>query len=146
MWLLFGVIAIIVTFVNLYLYIKGKNYHLAMAIGLSFTSLTLVASYNMVSDWINNQDWVALLDVVPTMSRAFWILTIISILLNIMPIFLTLNKKIKWAQLVLMLTLQEKVEIKCRVLFFYITLTSSKVCYIDSKIRNFNRRINHEVC
>lgn len=146
MWLLFGVIAIIATFVNLYLYIKGKNYHLAMAIGLSFTSLTLVASYNMVSDWINNQDWVALLDVVPTMSRAFWILTIISILLNIMPIFLTLNKKIKWAQLVLMLTLQEKVEIKCRVLFFYITLTSSKVCYIDSKIRNFNRRINHEVC
>lgn len=146
MWLLFGVIAIIATFVNLYLYIKGKNYHLAMAIGLSFTSLTLVASYNMVSDWINNQDWVALLDVVPTMSRAFWILTIISILLNIMPIFLTLNKKIKWAQLVLMLTLQEKVEIKCIVLFFYITLTSSKVCYIDSKIRNFNRRINHEVC
>jgi membrane-associated HD superfamily phosphohydrolase len=93
MWLIFGGIAIIATFINLYLYTTGKNYHLAMAMGLSFTALTLVASYSMVSDWVNVEDWSALLDVVPTMSRAFWILTVISILLNITPTFLELKNK-----------------------------------------------------
>ena len=93
MWLIFGGIAIVATFLNLYLYKAGKNYHLAMAIGLSFTALTLAASYSMVSDWVNAEDWSALLDVVPTMSRAFWILTVISLLLNITPTFLELKNK-----------------------------------------------------
>lgn len=88
MWLIFGGIAIIATFINLYLYTKGKNYTLAMAIGLSFTALTLVAQYNMVSNWVHVEDWSALLDVVPTMSTLLWILTIISILLNIVPAFI----------------------------------------------------------
>lgn len=64
-----------------------------MAIGLSFTALTLAASYSMVSDWVNVEDWSALLDVVPTMSIAFWGLTVISILLNITPTFLELKNK-----------------------------------------------------
>lgn len=93
MWLVFGVIAIIATFINLYLYTKDKNYHLATAIGLSFTALTLVASYSMVSDWVIAEDWIALLDVVPMMSRALWILSIISILLNTIPFFLELKNK-----------------------------------------------------
>jgi hypothetical protein len=93
MWLIFGGIAIIATFLNLYLYKTGKNYHLAMAIGLSFTALTLVASYGMVSSWVNVEDWAALLDVVPTMSIAFWILTVLSIFLNIMPTFLEIKNK-----------------------------------------------------
>ena len=93
MWLIFGGIAIVATFLNLYLYKAGKNCHLAMAIGLSFTALTLAASYSMVSDWVNAEDWSALLDVVPTMSIAFWVLTVISILLNITPTFLELKNK-----------------------------------------------------
>lgn len=64
-----------------------------MAIGLSFTALTLVASYGMVSSWVNVEDWAALLDVVPTMSIAFWILTVLSIFLNIMPTFLEIKNK-----------------------------------------------------
>ncbi len=95
MWLVFGGIAVITTFINLYLYTKDKNHHLAKAIGLSFTVLTLVASYSMVSDWVIAEDWIALLDVVPTMSRALWILKIISILLNIIPFFLELKNKKK---------------------------------------------------
>ena len=71
MWLIFGGVAIIATFINHYLYTTGKNYHLAMAIGLSFTALTLVASYSLVSDWVNVKDWSALLDVVPTMIRVY---------------------------------------------------------------------------
>lgn len=93
MWLLFGAIAIIATVVNLYLYKTGKNYHLAMAIGFSFTVLTLVASYGMVSSWVNVEDWAALSDVVPTMSVVFWVLAIFSILLNVTPTFLELKNK-----------------------------------------------------
>lgn len=88
MWFLFGLIAIAATCVNLYLYALGKNYKLAMAMGLSFTALTLAADYNMVADWVQAEDWSALSDVVPIMSTALWVLTIISILLNIIPMLL----------------------------------------------------------
>ena len=86
MFLVLGTIAIVATVLNLYLYKVGKNYKLAMAMGLSFTALTLVAGHSMISDWVKVKDWAALLDVVPTMTTALWILTIVSILLNIIPI------------------------------------------------------------
>lgn len=93
MWLVLGIIAIVATFINFYMYGTGKDYKLAMAMGLSFTALTLVAGYRMVSDWVELEDWSALLDVMPTMETALGILTIISILLNITPILLELKNK-----------------------------------------------------
>ncbi|KAA0543164.1 hypothetical protein FZW96_20775 [Bacillus sp. BGMRC 2118] len=95
MWLIIGVIAIVVTFVNLYMYTAGKDYKLAMALGLSFTALTLCAEYSLVSDWVEVADWAALEDVVPGMERALWFLTIVSILLNIAPILLERRGKKK---------------------------------------------------
>lgn len=91
MWFLFGLIAIAATCVNLYLYAIGKDYKLAMAIALSFTALTLAADYSMVAGWVRAEDWSALSDVVPIMSSALWVLTIISILLNIIPVLLELK-------------------------------------------------------
>ncbi|MGV2941903.1 hypothetical protein AB5I83_20040 [Mesobacillus sp. LC4] len=88
MWVIFGVIAIVATLINLYMYTAGKDYKLAMAMGLSFTALTLCADYSYVSRWLKIEDWAALADVVPGMARALWFLTIVSILLNIAPIFL----------------------------------------------------------
>ena len=41
MWVILGLIAIVATFINLYMYGTGKDYKLAMAMGLSFTALTL---------------------------------------------------------------------------------------------------------
>ena len=93
MWLILGLIAIVATLINLYMYSTGKDNKLAMALGLSFTALTLVAEYSMVSDWVKVEDWSALLDVVPGMERALWVLTIISILLNITPILLDMKNK-----------------------------------------------------
>ncbi len=93
MWFVFGVIAIAATYINLYLYTAGKDYTLAMAMGLSFTALTIVADYSMVSDLVKAEDWAALSDVVPTMAVALWILTIISILLNIAPVLIELRGK-----------------------------------------------------
>ena len=88
LFMIFGVIAIVATFLNLYMYRAGKDYKLAMAIGLSFTALTLCAEYSLVSVWVEVEDWAALMDVVPGMERALWFLTIVSILLNIAPILL----------------------------------------------------------
>ena len=88
-----GLIAIVATFINLYMYKTGKDYRLAMAVGLSFTALTLVAEYRLVSNWVKVEDWSALLDVVPSMEKALWFLTIASILLNISPILLELKNK-----------------------------------------------------
>lgn len=93
MWVILGVIAIVATFINLYLYIAGKDYRLAMALGLSFTALTLCAEYSLVSMWVEVEDWAALMDVVPSMERALWFLTIVSILLNIAPVLLDMRKK-----------------------------------------------------
>ncbi|MBM7661026.1 magnesium-transporting ATPase (P-type) [Bacillus mesophilus] len=88
LFIIFGVIAIVATFINIYMYKAGKDYKLAMAMGLSFTALTLCAEYSLVSVWVEVEDWAALMDVVPGMERALWFLTIVSILLNIAPILL----------------------------------------------------------
>ena len=91
MWILLGIIAINATFINLYMYKVGKDYKLAMAIALSFTALTLCSEYTLVSRWVKLNDWMALSDVVPSMEIALWGLTIISIVLNIIPILLELK-------------------------------------------------------
>ncbi len=70
------------------MYTAGKDYKLAMAMGLAFTALTLCAEYSLVSDWVEVKDWAALDDVVPGMEKALWFLTIVSIILNIAPIHL----------------------------------------------------------
>lgn len=75
------------------MYASGKDYKLAMALGLSFTALTLCADYSYVSQWVKAEDWAALSDVVPGMARALWFLTIVSILLNMAPIFLERRRK-----------------------------------------------------
>lgn len=94
MWMVFGLLAIISTFFNLYLYMKGKNYQWAQVLGLVFTSLTLVTLHSMASIVIEAEDWVSLLDVWPTLSTVLWILTLLSIGLNVLPMFLKKGKKI----------------------------------------------------
>ncbi len=93
MWIIFGLIAFAASFLNLYLYTRRKEHNLAMAVALSFTALALLAQYTMVSSWVNEEDWTALADVVPTMNIALWILVTISILLNLSTVFLELKKK-----------------------------------------------------
>ena len=91
MFFILGIIAIIATIINLYLYKTGKDYRLAMVMGLSFTALTLLAEYTMASNWVKAEEWSSLADVVPTMANALMILTVISILLNIAPLLLDLK-------------------------------------------------------
>ncbi|WP_456278844.1 hypothetical protein [Bacillus sp. AK128] len=93
MWIILGIIAIVATVINLSLYAAGKDYKLAMAMALSFTALTICADYSYLTRWVKVEDWAALSDVIPGMARAFWFLTIVSILINIAPIFLEQKRK-----------------------------------------------------
>jgi len=50
MRIILGVIAIVVNFINLYMYKSGKDYKFAMSIGLSFTALTICSENSLASD------------------------------------------------------------------------------------------------
>ena len=52
------------------MYIAGKDYKHAIAIGLSYTAITLCSVYSLVSRWVTVEDRSALGDVVPGMERA----------------------------------------------------------------------------
>lgn len=41
-------------------------------ISLSLTALTLCAFYSADAKWVLNEDWSALMDVVPTLSKTLW--------------------------------------------------------------------------
>ena len=86
-------LALVATFFNFYLYVKGKDYQIAMALGLSFTALTVCAEYTLVSDWVKAEDWTALMDVVPSMETALWVLTVLAIAMNLAPVFLEAKRK-----------------------------------------------------
>lgn len=91
--MIFGVLAIVATLSNLYMFSVGKDYKLPMAIALSLTALTVCADYSHLAVWVEAEDWSALADVIPGMGRAWWVLTSISIGLNMLPIFLERSMK-----------------------------------------------------
>lgn len=85
MWLVFGLAAIGVTFFGLLQRARGKQGTLWSLLGLSLTALTLCAEYHVLSAWAIAGAESNILDVAPTMGKALWVLTLISIALNIVP-------------------------------------------------------------
>ncbi len=61
----------------------------ASACSLSFVALTLLMQYRMVLNWVNNEDWSALMDVVPSMFPILCGYVIVLILANIFPVIKT---------------------------------------------------------
>lgn len=82
MWFAFGVGAIITAGLNIVWTVNRKDGKWFRFISLSLTALTLCSFYSQVSVWVLHKDWSALQDVVPSVSVALWILTLISIALN----------------------------------------------------------------
>lgn len=64
----------------------------ASACSLAFVALTLLMEYRMVLNWVNKEDWSALLDVVPTTFVMLSGYVIIMILVNIVPIMKSKNE------------------------------------------------------
>ena len=87
MWLLFGAIAIVTAILNIAWAAHGKDPRWFRFASLSFTALTLCAFYSQSAQWVSHEDWSALMDVVPTMSRWLWVCAIASILINSVTLF-----------------------------------------------------------
>ena len=82
MWFAFGIGAIISAVFNIIRAVEGKDAKWFRFISLSLTALTLCAFYSQSAVWVLHKDWSALEDVIPSMSRSLWVLTLISIALN----------------------------------------------------------------
>lgn len=85
MWLVFGVGAAV--FVLLNLVKPGEKREIFRWASLSLTALALCAFYGDGAARVVAEDWGGLLDTMPTLSRALWILTAVSIVLNGMDLF-----------------------------------------------------------
>ena len=92
MWMILGPAAIITAIFNVIWSVRNQNARWFRFISLSLTALTVCAFYSMNAGWVLNEDWSALMDVVPTMSKTLWILTISSILVNSLSLFTKQDK------------------------------------------------------
>jgi len=87
MWILLGISAIITAMLNVISSVRNKETKWFRFISLSLTALTICAFYSLNKNWVLNEDWSALMDVVPATSAALWVLTISSILINSISLF-----------------------------------------------------------
>ena len=92
MWLFLGIAAIITAVLNIIWTLKGLDAKWFRFISLSLTAFTLCAFYTQVYQWVLIEDWSALYDVVPTVSKALWFLTIASIIINSISLFKKFDK------------------------------------------------------
>lgn len=80
MWLVFGIAAAVFALLNL---VKpGKHWEIIRWASLSLTALALCAFYADGAARVLKEDWGGLMDTMPTLNRALWILTILAIVLN----------------------------------------------------------------
>lgn len=84
MWLILGIIAIIFALLNVIFAIKNKSSKWYRFCSLS---LTVVAFYSEAASRVVKEDWAGLMDTMPTMNKALWILVILSIAINSVSLF-----------------------------------------------------------
>ena len=90
MWIIFGIISAVFCVIGWIMTVKhSSRAPWAAACCLAFVSLTLLMEYKMVLNWINKEDWSALLDVVPSMFSVLTGYVIVMILANIVTIVST---------------------------------------------------------
>lgn len=87
MWLIFGLAAIAAAALNLICCFTGKEAKYFRFSSLALTAMTVCAQYGMVNTWVLREDWSALMDVVPAMTRLLWLCVIASILINGISLF-----------------------------------------------------------
>lgn len=85
MWLVFGVGGAAFAFINLAK--PGKHRETFRWASLSLTALALCAFYADGAARVLKEDWGGLMNTMPTLSRALWILTAASILINGVDLF-----------------------------------------------------------
>ena len=87
MFMFFGIVAILFAVCNWYLFFTNrKQYKRFMFLSLSFTALTLCAFYSDAARMVISKDMAGLEDVVVTIHKSLWYLTIASIIINGIPL------------------------------------------------------------
>ena len=95
MWIIFGSLSIICTLMSCLSIFKSQEKLRAYwfsILGLVFTVITLLAGYQLVSNWVKHEDWSALLDVVPSMFTILTIYVITMLTANIIALILIRGK------------------------------------------------------
>ena len=95
MCIIFGSLSIICTLMSCLSIFKSQEKLRAYwfsILGLVFTVLTLLAGYQLVSNWVKHEDWSALLDVVPSMFTILTIYVITMLTANIIVLILIRGK------------------------------------------------------
>lgn len=93
MWFVCAGLSLVFCVIAWIMAIKKSNQAVwASGCSLSFVAITILMQYRMVMNWVNNEDWTALMDVVPSMFTVLCGYVIIMILANIFPV-LKANKK-----------------------------------------------------
>lgn len=82
LWLLLGVSAIITAILNRTFTGTAKSNPWLGFSSLSLTALTVCAFYSDAAVRVIQEDWSALMDILPTTSRALWVCVIFSIIIN----------------------------------------------------------------
>ena len=88
MWIVFGIAAIVTAIANIICLILHKESKWFRFASLALTALTLCAFYGLAAKIVLSEDWSGALDVIPTLSKPLWFLTIVSILLNSFSLFI----------------------------------------------------------
>lgn len=88
LWIVFGIAAIVTAIANIICLILHKETKWFRFASLALTALTLCAFYGLAGKIVLSEDWSGALDVIPTLSKPFWFLTIVSILLNSFSLFI----------------------------------------------------------
>ena len=87
MWLLFGIAAIVTAVLNVVWTVRHRDAKWFRFISLACTAFTLCAFLKLANGWVAGEYWSALMDVIPTLSRAVWILTGASVAINSISLF-----------------------------------------------------------
>ena len=87
-WIVFGIAAIVTAIANIICLILHKETKWFRFASLALTALTLCAFYGLAAKIVLSEDWSGALDVIPTLSKPLWFLTIVSILLNSFSLFI----------------------------------------------------------
>lgn len=87
MWVIFGIGVIIFALLNAISVFKNKSAKWYRFCSLSLTALTVCAFYSDGARRVIKKDWAGLMDTMPTMNKALWVLVILSIAVNSVSLF-----------------------------------------------------------
>lgn len=92
MWIFLGTVAIIMAILNVVMTMRNHDGKHFGFISLAFTAFTICAFYSQAAQWTEMEYWAALMDVMPSMSKALWILTVASVGINSISLFKKTDK------------------------------------------------------